>query len=75
MTTVDTLSRDPACYFSSLLRGRYENTQSSGNNTTGGNDDRFFIDRDPTHFRYILNYLRDGTVRLRSDALLLVRMD
>ncbi|CAJ0593628.1 unnamed protein product [Cylicocyclus nassatus] len=27
-----------------------------------------FIDRDPTHFRYILNYLRDGYVRVDGNA-------
>ena len=31
---------------------------------------RHFIDRDGTHFRYILNYLRDGTVALPHDEQL-----
>jgi hypothetical protein len=36
-------------------------------------DGRYFIDRDGTHFRYILNYLRDGTstcpAALRDEVL------
>jgi hypothetical protein len=38
----------------SLFSGRFE-TQIDDNGAV-------FIDRDPTHFRHILNYLRDGTV-------------
>eukprot|EP00455_Lapot_gusevi_P027589 TRINITY_DN2926_c0_g1_i3.p1 TRINITY_DN2926_c0_g1~~TRINITY_DN2926_c0_g1_i3.p1 ORF type:complete len:160 (+),score=41.79 TRINITY_DN2926_c0_g1_i3:36-515(+) len=27
----------------------------------------FFIDRDPTHFRHILNFLRDGSINFNED--------
>lgn len=30
-------------------------------------DGRYFIDRDGTHFRYILNYLRDGNTYLPTE--------
>jgi len=46
-TTLQTLSRDPT-----LL--------SSVTNAKRDKAGRAFIDRDPTHFRWILNYLRDG---------------
>jgi len=30
-------------------------------------DGRYFIDRDGTHFRYILNFLRDGNTYIPTD--------
>ncbi len=30
----------------------------------------YFIDRDPTYFRYILNYLRDGTIDVQELSIL-----
>lgn len=60
VTTSDTLKRDKECYFSSLFRGKYAGSKSS-----------CFIDRDPTHFRYILNYLRDGKVMLPQNEQIL----
>ena len=33
---------------------------------------RYFIDRDGTHFRYILNYLRDGNTYIPFDNTQLV---
>jgi hypothetical protein len=40
---------------------------SGRHTTTTDHDGRYFIDRDGTHFRYILNYLRDGNTYLPSD--------
>ena len=51
MTTVETLARDP----DSILATVVANNQSEP-------DGSYFFDRDPTHFRYILNYLRTGLV-------------
>jgi len=34
-------------------------------------DGSVFIDRDGTHFRYILNYLRDGNVLLPTDKVVI----
>lgn len=33
----------------------------------------FFIDRDPTHFRYILNYLRNGFIHVSDDISIQAR--
>jgi hypothetical protein len=41
---------------------------SGRHNTQKNDDDRYFIDRDGTHFRYILNYLRDGSTYLPVDS-------
>ena len=49
MTTVETLAQDPH----SILATMVANNQSEP-------DGSYFFDRDPTHFRYILNYLRMG---------------
>ena len=49
MTTVETVTQDPH----SILVTMVANNQSEP-------DGSYFFDRDPTHFRYILNYLRTG---------------
>lgn len=47
-----TLTKYSDCMFSAMFSGRYAmETDESG---------CYFIDRDPTHFSVILNYLRDG---------------
>ena len=40
---------------------------SGRHHATKGGDGRYFIDRDGTHFRYILNYLRDGNTYIPVD--------
>ena len=63
MTTRSTLENgggsDQPTYFSALMSDAHTHTFDNG---------ALFIDRDPLHFRHILNYLRDGVVPLeRSD--------
>ena len=58
-TSIDTLCRDPNSMLAVMFSGRHT--------TTVDEDGRYFIDRDGTHFRYILNYLRDGNTYLPSD--------
>ena len=41
---------------------------SGRHHATKGGDGRYFIDRDGTHFRYILNYLRDGNTYIPVDS-------
>ena len=51
-TSLDTLLSDPNSMLAAMFSGRH--------NVMKDEDGRYFIDRDGTHFRFILNYLRDG---------------
>ena len=58
-TSIETLCGDPDSMLSAMFSGRH--------NTERDKDGRYFIDRDGTHFRYILNYLRDGNTYIPVD--------
>ena len=51
-TTIATLTREPSSMLAAMFSGRFPPVMDPF--------DCFFIDRDGTHFRHILNYLRDG---------------
>lgn len=53
-TSIQTLRRDPDSMLAAMFSGRHELSQEQ--------DGSYFIDRDGTFFRYILNFLRDGTL-------------
>jgi len=53
-TTWATLTRNTRSMFSSMFSGRFPVEYQA--------DGTVFIDRDPTHFQLLLNYLRDGHV-------------
>ena len=59
-TTVQTLTKDPDSMLGAMFSGRFPMKPSE--------DGTFFIDRDGTYFRYILNYLRDGKLSLPEGA-------
>ena len=50
-TSLNTLTRDKTSMLAVMFSGRHKLVR--------GKDNTYFIDRDGTHFRYILNYLRD----------------
>lgn len=50
-TSLSTLCRDSKSLLAVMFSGRHELSVES--------DGSYFIDRDPTHFRLVLNYLRD----------------
>ena len=58
-TSVQTLTKDPDSMLAAMFSGRFELKPCE--------DGAFFIDRDGTHFRYILNYLRTGKLNLPKD--------
>ena len=60
-TSVHTLTKDPGSMLNAMFSGRFETQPSE--------DGSFFIDRDGTYFRYILNYLRTGKLLLPNDEL------
>ena len=63
VTSVQTLRKDPNSMLAAMFSGKFDTKPSE--------DGSFFIDRDGTHFRFILNYLRDGELILPKGATFL----
>ena len=64
-TKLSTLTKDKDSMLAAMFSGRHElDTDSEG---------RYFIDRDGTYFKEILNYLRDSTQLPNADRALEVR--
>ncbi|GAB5356108.1 hypothetical protein AAMO2058_000262700 [Amorphochlora amoebiformis] len=64
-TSLSTLTRETSM-FTSMISGRFPASRDR--------DGCFFIDRDSTHFPYILNYLRDGAIHVDDLSLLQLKM-
>ena len=62
-TSVQTLTKDPNTMLAAMFSGKFEMKPCE--------DGAFFIDRDGTHFRFILNYLRTGKLTLPEGAIFL----
>ncbi|XP_068760879.1 uncharacterized protein [Montipora capricornis] len=60
-TSLQTLTKDTGSMLHAMFSGRFD--------TKPAEDGSYFIDRDGTHFRYILNYLRTGRLILPEDKL------
>ena len=60
-TSLQTLTKDTGSMLHAMFSGRFD--------TKPAEDGSYFIDRDGTHFRYILNYLRTGRLLLPADEL------
>jgi len=58
-TTIETLKSDPGSMLSAMFSGVYRLRKDK--------NDAYFIDRDGHYFRFILNYLRDGTLDLMQE--------
>jgi len=67
LTTKQTLTKDPNSMLAAMFSGRFNAPQCE--------DGSFFIDRDGTHFRFILNYLRDGEPILPEDETSLKQLE
>ena len=60
-TSLDTMKKDPGSMFHALFSGRFDAKPAE--------DGSYFIDRDGTHFRYILNYLRTTQLVVPEDKI------
>jgi hypothetical protein len=63
-TTLATLTRDPSSLLAAMFSGRYPLTDDPSDQHA------YFIDRDPLHFRYCLNFLRDNFIALPPNRAL-----
>ena len=66
-TSVQTLRKDPNSMLAAMFSGKFDMKPSE--------DGSFFIDRDGTHFRFILNYLRTGKLTLPEGATFLKELE
>ena len=66
-TTVQTLTKDPNSMLAAMFSGKFERKPSE--------DGSFFIDRDGTHFRFILNFLRTGKLTLPEGATFIKELE
>ena len=60
-TSLETLTKDSGSMLHAMFSRKF--------NTKPAEDGSYFIDRDGTHFRHILNYLRTGQVALPEDKV------
>jgi len=67
VTTVETLTKDPNSMLAAMFSGRFDPQPHE--------DGSYFIDRDGTHFRFILNHLRDGELILPEGATFLKELE
>lgn len=58
-TSLSTLTQVPSM-FSAMFSGKYR--------MDADEDGCYFIDRDPTHFRYVLNFLRDSRIEVPAEG-------
>ena len=66
-TSLQTLTKDPNSMLAAMFSGMFE--------MKANEDGAFFIDRDGTHFRFILNYLRNGELILPDGATFLKELE
>ena len=66
-TSLQTLTRDPNSMLAAMFSGRHKLETTE--------DGSFFIDRDGTYFRFILNYLRNGELILPDGATFLKELE
>ena len=66
-TSLETLTKDPNSMLAAMFSGKFDMKPAE--------DGAFFIDRDGTHFRFILNYLRRGKLILPANAACLAELE
>ncbi|KAM7434591.1 hypothetical protein ABFA07_015380 [Porites harrisoni] len=60
-TSLETMKKDTGSMLHAMFSGRFDSKPAE--------DGSYFIDRDGTHFRYILNYLRTGQLVVPEDKI------
>ena len=65
-TSLETLTKDPGSMLHAMFSGRFDIKPAE--------DGSYFIDRDGTHFRHILNYLRTGQLIVPKDEVVCMEL-